>query len=657
MRILKMTATFGCLDQAILEPEAGLNQCVLPNESGKSTWAAFLVAMFYGLDTSQRSVKGRLAEKTRYQPWNGKSMEGTIELEHQGRRLVIQRTSQRGKPMGCFRAWDRDTGLDLPDLTGETCGRILLGVERSVFRRSAFLSGGELQVSQDQELARRLAALAASGSQQDSYPAAEARLKLWQNRCRYHQTGLIPETEGRLRQVEGTLEAMEELRRRRLAVSGELETCTVRLQALEEDRKRRQDARRVLNRDALEQAHLRAETLESRTALLPQEEDLLQLRARLQAGAESTAEEEPTCPPALEGLSAAQILPKAQADLQIYDRLTAARKWGVRRFGIPALVLLVLAGGCALQHWWLPAGVGGLLALVLGSMWLLGRRHREKTKAAVCLLADYGAEDRALLLEQAVARRDWLLTRERRQEQEWELELLLEQTASFAPEAQTRQEAAEAVEQALQLRKQLTQARWELERAQLQWQTAARETADPEAEALGRQCAALTAERDSLVRQEAALGGWESLEAQRQQLERELELLTRREQALALARAALSDANDRLAQIYAPPLTRLAGEYLCRLTGGRYEALILGESLELSARETGGLIRPLAALSRGTQDQAWLALRLAMTALLLPPDTPIVLDDALLTFDRQRERAALDVLREEGRQILLFSCR
>ena len=68
-------------------------------------------------------------------------------------------------------------------------------------------------------------------------------------------------------------------------------------------------------------------------------------------------------------------------------------------------------------------------------------------------------------------------------------------------------------------------------------------------------------------------------------------------------------------------------------------------------------MRPLAALSRGTQDQAWLALRLAMTRLLLPEGTPVVLDDALLTFDPGREQAALELLARENRQVLLFSCR
>ena len=63
MVILRMQATFGCLDGAVLELSDGLNCLVLPNGAGKSTWAAFLTAMFYGVDPAARKSRGR--------PWRG----------------------------------------------------------------------------------------------------------------------------------------------------------------------------------------------------------------------------------------------------------------------------------------------------------------------------------------------------------------------------------------------------------------------------------------------------------------------------------------------------------------------------------------------------------------------------------------------------------
>ena len=57
-----LTATFGCLNNNTLELQEGLNLIQAPNESGKSTWLAFLRSMLYGLSTRER---GLLADKNR----------------------------------------------------------------------------------------------------------------------------------------------------------------------------------------------------------------------------------------------------------------------------------------------------------------------------------------------------------------------------------------------------------------------------------------------------------------------------------------------------------------------------------------------------------------------------------------------------------------
>ena len=62
MRIYRMRATFGKLEHSILELQPGLNVIEAPNEWGKSTWCAFLLAMLYGIDTSARSRKDFIAE-------------------------------------------------------------------------------------------------------------------------------------------------------------------------------------------------------------------------------------------------------------------------------------------------------------------------------------------------------------------------------------------------------------------------------------------------------------------------------------------------------------------------------------------------------------------------------------------------------------------
>ena len=88
MKIKRMTATFGRLQNETLELEDGLNLIEAPNEAGKSTWSAFLRAMFYGIPTKERDKQGFIAEKNRYQPWSGAAMEGRMELEWNGLSLI-----------------------------------------------------------------------------------------------------------------------------------------------------------------------------------------------------------------------------------------------------------------------------------------------------------------------------------------------------------------------------------------------------------------------------------------------------------------------------------------------------------------------------------------------------------------------------------------
>ena len=94
------------------------------------------------------------------------------------------------------------------------------------------------------------------------------------------------------------------------------------------------------------------------------------------------------------------------------------------------------------------------------------------------------------------------------------------------------------------------------------------------------------------------------------------------------------------------------------MTGGRYQRLSMGEDFSLQAG-TGDEETLHDALWRsdGTIDQLYLALRLAV-AEELTPESPLILDDALVRFDDTRMQAALAILEDmaKSRQVILFTC-
>ena len=128
--------------------------------------------------------------------------------------------------------------------------------------------------------------------------------------------------------------------------------------------------------------------------------------------------------------------------------------------------------------------------------------------------------------------------------------------------------------------------------------------------------------------------------------------------ALTLAQQTLVAASGELQRRFAPRICQSAQKYLSRLTLGRYRKLTLGTDFSLGTGAAGeDTLKDALWRSDGTADQLYLALRLSV-ARELTPEAPLILDDALVRFDEERVRAALDLLTEIAldKQVLLFTC-
>ena len=174
----------------------------------------------------------------------------------------------------------------------------------------------------------------------------------------------------------------------------------------------------------------------------------------------------------------------------------------------------------------------------------------------------------------------------------------------------------------------------------------------------------LTAARsaaDRLTGQLHAVGDPAVLHSEAARLEEEISALEGEYEAIRLAMETLESANTTLQNRFSPELGRRSAEIFSALTDGKYSGVVLDRAFHLSAEQAGDSVyRPSALLSAGAADQLYLAVRLAICDLVLPGEepAPIVLDDALASFDNDRCAAALRWLKEEGkrRQILLFTC-
>ncbi len=145
-------------------------------------------------------------------------------------------------------------------------------------------------------------------------------------------------------------------------------------------------------------------------------------------------------------------------------------------------------------------------------------------------------------------------------------------------------------------------------------------------------------------------------------LEKRLEVALDRWQVLAAACGILEHIRSVYESQRQPETLQEASGYLHRLTQGRYRRVWtpLGENT-LRVDDAEGRSMPVEILSRGTREQLFLSLRMALAAGYARRGAalPMVLDDVLVNFDTDRAAAAAAVLRDfaaAGHQLLVFTC-
>lgn len=698
MRIYKMTATFGKLEHETLTLEPGLNIITAPNEWGKSTWCAFLIAMLYGLDTRAKTTKTALADKERYQPWSGSPMSGRIDLNWNDRDITIERATRRRVPLGEFKAYETESGLPVEELTAANCGQTLLGVEQTVFRRAGFIRFSDLPVTQDEALRRRLNALVTTGDDSGAADRLAASLKDLKNRCRYNRTGLLPQAEAQRDAIEEKLTELETLNTQCQKLKMRIDEVKDWLRQLYNHQQALAYAKMEsgLNqiaqaREATEETEQTLRALEAACASLPPqaevESKVRELRAfrdqwnaiRAEEWQAPTEPQKPELPNPFTGLTAEAARAMAREDARELTELSQSKMPLI--FMIIGAIGLLAAGGLAYLTAYVfavIAGGVGLLALIWGAVDRVSTR-----KKILAIVEKYGTADwkswTAPIMEYEQAMIAYSEALKAYQEVGSDLEVRLmvlrkkrdslcglqepEEMLDFWQEAQRQWEQYDRA------RAEAMTARRHLEALDAVVKPVEKPTAPDNLTQNEAQTAQLLAEcAAEQQRLQNRLGQYQgrmeiigSAEDLRLQHKRVCDRIARLEDtytALTIAQETLQQARTELQRRFAPRITQRAQELLGAMTDGRYQSLTMGEDFSLRASAGQEDVQWDAIWrSDGTIDQLYLALRLAV-AEELTPDAPLVLDDALVRFDDTRMAAALNILRKmaESKQVICFTC-
>lgn len=621
MIIKSMTASFGRLEDETLELKPGLNVVTMPNESGKSSWCAFIRAMLYGIDTSERAKNGYLPDKLRYQPWSGKPMSGSMDIEFEGRAVTLTRqTKTASAPMREFRAVYSGTAEPVKGMTGAAAGEMLTGAGKEVFRRSAFIGQGEAAVTGTAELERRIAAIVSTGEEGTSCTEALARLKGWQNRRRSrNRSGAIPELEAELDVAGKRLEEITDADSRRSELGRELERASEEAAALSSGlEKKRAAEREAARRDFDNATHdiARLEALSERTAS-GYEERLAELHASAFFG--MSAEEAEA--------KASEALERAR-ELRQSSELPERGRWQYIALGV------LLAACAALSFWSVYALAGAAAALGLLAWKLASGKKAAKT-------ASDAARERMRVLDSVGAG------------SEEELRQNLEKYIDLCARARKDEDSLKDLGRRLA---DSRRAQHEAEARLFEQPGKAVEVARAE-----QRCERLRTAIAELSGKIAATGDPMALRSGLLEKRERLAALEAQYEAISLASETLRQADAELQSRFSPELGRRAAEYLSRLSGGRYTSVAVAKDFSVLLRQEGeSAQREAIYLSAGASDLMYLSVRLAIVDLTLPADEPcpLILDDALVNLDTERRARVLELLGEiaEKRQVILFTC-
>lgn len=704
-----------------------------PNESGKSTLAAFLRYMLYGFPRAA----GEVSEKKKRIGWEGGIAAGSMTVRlSDGKRYRIERVTTVATAAGGARETyrevaqiiDLETNTPLPGT--DTAGERFLGVPEEVYRATAFV--GQLDSARvgGQEVNEAIENILFSGDESVNVPRALERLDNLR-RSLLHKNGKggeLYELECEAGELSRRLSLAKEKNTEILEREAELDRLSKQIEAADRaltaatvEERNAHNRLLVAAFDRLHEAERQKRDAEAALremdgmpAYRLTENDLLDLQANRRAAMDAEraylqarAARESTGDTPLSDGEAAQLA-KAE-ELGGAQTLARTVRRG-RRFSVAALILAALGiGAAACAFFFSPLlrllllGAGALFAALGTTLFLClyvksarlctafavkGERellsllarldaaslalaaHRDEKRAATAgESAALEAYHRALGLLDTVVRR--FGTPLPSEEAIYPFLDALEASARRVMEKKkqhdTARKSAEGIIDAL-----LTRTAGADEAAVRE---ALPEGDAPDIESINLE--ELRKRKDFYIGQTKALSVRRSeleralytvrsraedpvaLESDLAQISRRIEAARDKHRAAVMAHEALSGAGERLREEIAPRLSRFSCNLVEHLTGGKYDRMGVDNNLAVSLGTESGRTVPLDYMSAGTQDLAYLSLRMALIDLLYREKPPVCFDESFSHQDDARAARMIELLHamgEAGRQCLLFTC-
>lgn len=688
MQILRLhIENFGRLHDFDMELEEGFQVFCQENGWGKSTFAAFIKAMFYGLpQTARRSLKEN--DRKRYRPWQGGAFGGSMEFQAGKKTYRVERFFGTKDREDSFALYDCLTGLESDDYSAGL-GEELFHVDRSAYERTCLFLQQDLELSASGSLNARLSRVEEDAGDMRNYEKAvvslEEKMKYYQKTGNRGEIGRLQEEKGAVREELRVCQELEdELRewharlddRRPLLkkAQAEVKKAEQELQKAQEFRqmeaKREQyDLLKSQAEERQEELQKAAEALAEYTGTPPGEEKLDRYRERIYELRTLKRQEKEAVEAANVARNHLGSLMDARDDLRAPGILPGILAGFLLIIGIFCLIRGLLLPGAAL----LASGAGALAFGVIA-----GRRYQEKRAHLDQRIkeSEEASHKTQSALRELQKRRDmtekkvceflgvpkhtefselerlWGLKRKesqdyqerkqtyenRRKEAARSRERWFAYRESFTKEEQQRlSSSGEPAPDLQRLKKDLEDKRARLERFRREEQE------------IRYRVSSLQEKTERIL----------ELKEKEAALSEKIEKAVREHALFEKTLSYLKKAREQFSVRYLGELQDRLESYLVHLEPERKIRPLLDSSLQMKVQEAGAF-RTLETQSAGQQDLLRFAQRLAVLDALYTEEQPIlILDDPFVNLDTGRQGRALEQLKQLSgrRQTLLLTCR
>jgi len=207
MKLIKCyVQNFGTLHEQGYDFKNGLNIIKKDNGFGKTTFATFIKAMFYGLD-AQANARLEKSDRKRYLPWQGGIYGGNIEFEINNKKYRVERTFGKKATEDTFKLYNLETNLESQDFS-ENIGEEIFCINRSGYERTTYIPQGQIKIDMEDSISAKLGNVLESDN--DINTSEDALKKINEAKKIYKkdrgQGGLIDEKKAKLYELQRKFE-------------------------------------------------------------------------------------------------------------------------------------------------------------------------------------------------------------------------------------------------------------------------------------------------------------------------------------------------------------------------------------------------------------------------------------------------------------------